>query len=291
MKPPRGSLLLEAIIATAIAATFGVAILQLALLSTESSSRIEERGDANFAALQGIEALQTIAFGDLTNVTNGKVTFTNSGASAERWVTSSGSETLWNGMTRAISVEDVYRDAECEVVTSGGTIDPDSKELVSTVSWVDDAGRNQSVSYRRHRTRYDDPQGDCFAPTAATMVSFAIEDSEFYGGKQLRELYFTNTGDTEVVIDKIMFTWSNGARLDQVFIDNGKVWSSTGPGTPLGTQLSGVELDITNFAMVPGQTSELNKGQFDITMNGAAMTMTVTFTDGSVFTSGTFMPQ
>ena len=290
MRSPRGSLLLEAIIATGSAATFGVAILQLALLSTESSSRIEERGDANFAALQGIEALQTIAFADLTNVTNGKVTFTTSGGTAERWVVSSGSETLWNGMTRAVSVEDVYRDASCEVVTSGGTIDPDSKELVSTVSWVDDAGRNQSVAYRRHRTRYDDPQGDCFAPTAAAMVSFAIDDSEFYGGKQLRELYFTNTGDTTVTIDKITFTWSNSRRIEQVFIDNVKVWSEGGPGTPSGTQPSGVELDIQNFTMTPGQTSELNKGQFSGAMSGATLTMTVTFSDGSIFTSGPFTP-
>lgn len=291
MQGPRGSLLLEAIIATAVSATFGIAILQLALLSTESSTRIEQRGEANFAAFQGIEALQSFDFADLTNVTNGKVTFSNSGTGNGRWNISSGSETLWNGMTRAITVEDVYRDASCDVVTTGGTIDPDSKQLVSTVSWVDNAGRNQSVTYRRHRTRYDDPQGDCFAPTAAGMVSFAIDDSEFYGGKQLRELYFTNTGNATVVIDKIMFTWDNGASLDQVFIDNGKVWSSTGPGTPLGVQASGAELDIQNFTMAPGQRSELNKGQFNITMTGATLTMTVTFTDGSVFTSDPFMPE
>jgi hypothetical protein len=286
MQAPRGSLLLEAIIATAIAGTFGVAILQLALLSTESSIRIEERGDANFAAQQGIEALQTIAFADLTNVTNGKVAF-----ASERWSTAAGSEALWNGMTRAITIADVRRDTNCEVVASGGTVDPDSKELVSTVTWVDDSGRNQSVSYRRHRTRYDDPQGDCFAPDAAGQVSFAVEASEFYGGSQLRDLYFTNTGGTEVTIDKIMFTWDNGAVLTQVFIDNSKVWSSSGPGTPSGSQVSGTTLNIQDFTMAPSQTSQLNKGQFGSPMAGATMTLTVTFTDGSVFTSDPFMPQ
>ena len=122
------------------------------------------------------------------------------------------------------------------------------------------------------------------------MVSFAIDDSEFYGGKQLRELYFTNTGDTTVTIDKITFTWSNSRRIEQVFIDNVKVWSDGGPGTPSGTQPSGVELDIQNFTMTPGQTSELNKGQFSGAMSGATLTMTVTFSDGSIFTSGPFTP-
>jgi len=285
MTAPRGSLLLEAIIATAIAGTFGVAILQLALLSTESSIRIEQRGDANFAAQQGIEALQSIGFADLTNVTDGKVAF-----AGERWSTAAGSETLWNGMTRAVTVADVRRDASCEVVTSGGTVDPDSKELVSTVTWLDGAGRSQNVAYRRHRTRYDDPQGDCFAPQAAGQVSFAIDDAQFYGGKQLRELYFTNTGGTTVTIDKIMFTWSTGASLSQVFIDNGKVWSDTGPGTPATVVYSGTTMDIQNFTMAPGQTSELTKGQFGSSMGGATMTMTVTFTDASVFTSATFSP-
>jgi hypothetical protein len=291
MPAPRGSLLLEAIIATAIAGTFGVAILQLALLSTESSIRIEERGDAHFAAQQGIEALQTIAFADLSNITNGKVVFTSTGPGAERWGTAAGSETLWNGMTRAVTIADVQRDANCEVVTSGGTVDPDSKELVSTVTWIDDSGRNQSVSYRRHRTRYDDPQGDCFAPDAAGQVSFAVEASEFYGGSQLRDLYFTNTGGTSVTIDKIMFTWDNSAAIEQVFIDNSKVWSKTGPGTPASSQLSGVTLDIENFTMTPGQTSQLNKGQFSSSMGGSTLTLTVTFTDGSVFASDPFMPQ
>ena len=285
MGHPRGSLLLEAIIATAIAGTFGVAILQLALLSTESSVKIEQRGNANFAAQQGIEALQTMAFADLTNVTNGKVAF-----ASERWSIASGSETLWNNMTRAVTVQDVQRDASCEVVASGGTVDPDSKELISTVTWLDTAGRSQSVSYRRHRTNYEDPQGDCFAPSAAGQVSFAVDSSEFYGGKQLRDLYFTNTGGTSVTIDKIMFTWDRASVLEQVFIDNGKVWSDAGPGTPLGTQPSGVTLDIQNFIMTPGQTSQLNKGQFSGSMGGATLTLTVTFTDGSVFTSAPFTP-
>jgi hypothetical protein len=285
MTAPKGSLLLEAIIATAIAGTFGVAILQLALLSNESGIKIEERGDANFAAQQGVEALQTVDFADLVNITNGHLVF-----ASERWSATAGTETLWNGMTRSVTVQDVQRDANCDVVASGGTVDPDSKEIISSVTWVDDAGRNQSVAYRRHRTRFDDPQGDCFAPQAAGQVSFAIDDAEFYGGKQLRELYFTNTGGTTVTIDKIMFTWSNAASLSQVFIDNGKVWSDTGPGTPLTLIYSGTTMDIVNFTMAPGQTSELTKGQFGSSMGGASMTMTVTFTDGSIFTSDTFTP-
>ncbi len=286
MTAPKGSLLLEAIIATAIAGTFGVAILQLALLSNESGIKIEERGDANFAAQQGVEALQTVDFADLVNITNGHLVF-----ASERWSATSGTETLWNGMTRSVTVQDVRRDANCDVVASGGTVDPDSKEIISSVTWVDDAGRNQSVAYRRHRTRFDDPQGDCFAPQpAAGQVSFDVDNSSIYGGKQLRDLYFTNTGDTTVTIDKVMFTWTNAARISQLFIDNVKYWSDTGPGTPSGTQSSGITLDIVDFSMTPNQTSQLTKGQFSSSMDDVTMTMTVTFSDGSVFVSDQFEP-
>ena len=285
MKAPRGSLLLEAIIATGVVATFAVAVIQLAVLTEQLGVRLEDRGDANAYAQQGIEALLSMDFADLTSITNGKVTF-----ASEHWSTASGTETLANGMIRSVTVSDVRRDANCEVVTVGGTVDPDSKELASTVSWTDDFGKSQTVTYRRHRTRFDDPQGDCFAQDMAGQVSFAVDSSEFYGGSQLRDLYFTNTGGTAVVIDKIAFTWDYPTRLDQIFIDNSKVWSKTGPGTPAGSQSSGAVLDIANFTMVPNQTSQLNKGQFTGPMTGATLTMSVTFTDGSVFTSDPFTP-
>lgn len=286
MPAPRGSLLLEAIIATGVVATFAVAVVQLALLTEQIGVRLEDRGDANAYAQQGIEALLSMDFADLTNVTNGKVTFAN-----EQWSIVAGTETLANGMIRSITVTDVYRDANCLVTTSGGTVDPDSKDFTSTVSWTDDFGKNQTVTYGRHRTRFEDPQGDCFAPDQAGQVSFAVNDSEFYGGSQLRDLYFTNTGGTAVTIDKVRFTWDYPTQIDQIFIDNSKVWSKTGPGTPSGSQSSGALLDIENFTMIPGQTSQLNKGQFSGPMTGATMTMEVTFEDGSVFTSDPFTPR
>ncbi len=286
MSAPRGSLLLEAIIATGIVATFAVAVVQLVLLTDELGVRFEDRGDANAYAQQGVEALYSINFADLTNVTNGKVAF-----ASEQWSISAGSETLSNGMTRAVTVSDVQRDANCEVIASGGSVDIDTKELVSTVSWTDDFGKAQAVTFRRHRTRFDNPLGSCFMPTAASQVTFNLSSAEFYGGKQLREVYFTNTGGAAVIIDKISFTWNYSSQIDQVFFDNNKVWSSSGPGTPAGSQNSGVQLDIQNYTLAANQTSELNKGQFTNNMIGATLTMTVTFSDGSVFTSDPFMPQ
>ncbi len=286
MQSPRGSLLLEAIIATGVMATFSVAVIQLALLTEQIGVRLEDRGDANAYAQQGVEALLSMDFADVTSVTNGKIVFAN-----KRWSIAPGAETLSNGMLRTITVTEVYRDANCLVTTSGGTVDPDSKDFTSTVSWTDDFGKNQTVTYQRHRTNFEDPQGDCFAPDQAGQVSFAVDASEFYGGSQLRDLYFTNTGGTAVTIDTIAFTWDYSTQLDQIFIDNSKVWSKTGPGTPSGSQSSGAILDIEDFTMAPGQTSQLNKGQFSGPMTGATLTMSVTFADGSVFTSDPFTPE
>jgi hypothetical protein len=100
----------------------------------------------------------------------------------------------------------------------------------------------------------------------------------------------TNTGSGNAVIDKVTITWDNAALFSQLFIDNSKVWSSSGPGTPLGNQTSGIELDVQNFTIAPNATVELNKGQYDRLMTGVTITVKVTFADGSSYTSAPIMP-
>lgn len=288
LKYPQGTLLLEALVAIGTAAAFMSALVGFLVVANRGSDRAIEIQRALWSANEGVEALRAISFTSLTNTLTGAITF-----STPNWtLATNGPETLPSGATRVVKVEDVYRDSNCDVTTTGGTVDIDSKKITSETSWTDSADRTHTITTTTLRTNWEDPQGDCFSATQAGQVSFAVDDSQFYGGKQLRELYFTNTGGTAVTIDKINFTWSNGAKLDQLFLDSSKVWSSTGPGTPVGTPISsGTELDIANFTMTPGQTSEITKGQFDIPMSGASMTMTVTFADGSVFTSEPFTPR
>ncbi|MEK9156799.1 MAG: hypothetical protein AAB448_01530 [Patescibacteria group bacterium] len=286
MNYPRGSMLLEALIAVGVASMYITGILGLVLTANRSSDRAEETERAVWNMNEGLEALQTVTFADLPTTNTGSLTF-GSGSWA---VGALGPQILSDGMIRTVKIQSVNRDAQCLVVASGGTLDPDSKTLVSEVSWTDTAGRLHTISSSSLRTNWENPTGSCFAATMVNQITFDISGAVYSGGKQLRQVYFTNNGTTAATIDKIAMTWNNGAEFDQLFMDNSKVWSASGPGTPAGSQLSGTELDIQNFVLAPGATAELNKGQFNINMGGTTLTMTVTFTDGSSWTSPVFYP-
>lgn len=278
--------MLEALLAVGIGALFTSALLGYVMMTNESTDRAKEYTTVLWETQEGLDALQTIAFGSLTNTLTGSLTF-----ASNRWTLgTSGPQTLPDGSTRIVKVENVSRDAQCFVVASGGTIDTDSKKLTSTTSWTDARGKNHTTTLTALRTNWENPTGACFAATQATQVDFDISGAVFAGGKQLRNVYFTNNGGSSVTIDKLSFTWTNDAELDQVFMDTSKIWSSTGPGTPTDSVDSGETIDVQNFVLTAGSTAELNKGQFDKQMSGVTLTMTVTFTDGSVWTSPSFNP-
>ncbi|HUD44123.1 MAG TPA: type II secretion system protein [Patescibacteria group bacterium] len=50
------------------------------------------------------------------------------------WTLASGSATL-NGYTQQVTISDVYRDSNDNIVSTGGTLDPSTKLLTTTVSW------------------------------------------------------------------------------------------------------------------------------------------------------------
>ena len=282
---PRGTILLEALVAAGVAAMFMTAIVSMVLVSNQTSDRAGKYETATWYALEGVEAMRTIAFADLSNTEAGSLTFASS-----QWSVVNGAESLENGMTRTLMVRDVERDASCDIVESGGTVDPDSKYLLSDVSWTDARGQTRTVTQETLRTRWNDPQGPCFAAQQASQVPFSFTNAQFSGGKQLRQVYMTNTGTSSVIIDKVIFTWDYATELDQLFIDTSKVWSESGPGTPTDDVTTGTEIDVQDFTINAGATVEINKGQFSGPMTGATMTISVIYIDGSIYTSPPITP-
>lgn len=282
---PRGTILLEALLAAGVAAMFMTAIVSMVIVSNQTSDRAGKYELASWYAFEGVEALQTMAFADLSNTETGGITFANA-----TWSIAGGAQTLAQSMTRAVHIRDVYRDASCDIVTNGGTVDLDSKYLVSNVTWTDARGQAHTVTEETLRTRWDNPQGTCFAAQQASQVTFSFTNAQFSGGKQLRQVYMTNTGTTAAVIDKVTFTWNYATELDQLFIDTSKVWSESGPGTPTDDVESGTELNVADFTINAGATVEINKGQFSGPMTGATITISVIYIDGSIYTSPPITP-
>lgn len=291
MQRTRGAILLEAMLAVGLAGGFMSALVTMVLAANTSTDRADEMQRALWFATEGLGAVSTIAFDDLTVTENGSLSLSGSTGNSQRYVLgTAGAQPVGVGMTRTVRVQEVSRNASCDIVATGGTVDPDSVYIQSDVAWSDTAGRAHTVTERTLRTRWDDPQGSCFVANMAAQIDYNISGAVFSGGKQLRQVYFTNTGGSVATIAYVQFTWSNAAQLDQLFLDTSKVWSSTGPGTPLGSQNSGALLNIQDFTISPGQTIELNKGQFSINMAGTTLTMTVTFSDGSSWSSPPFNP-
>lgn len=284
---PKGFMLLEVLLSIGLLALILSTLGEVVLISS-GTTRGAQSNRAIWAAQEGLSALQSMKFSDLTTTSTGTLSF-----SGNRWLLGTGSpQTIGTGITRAVQVKSVNRDASCQIVSTGGTTDVDSKTVESNVNWIDLAGRTHNITLSSLKTQWDNPQGSCFMPTQAGCSNIDyLTSGEWFGGKQLRTVYFANTcSSAPIVIDKMIFTWDNGSEIQQVFIGTTKVWSSSGPGTPRGEQVSGIELDVSNFTLDSGVQYELNKVQFENAMSGATVTITLIFSDGSTFSTPPFVP-
>ncbi len=138
-----GFSLVEVILSAAlfmILATGSVAVIVQGL---DSNRLGEEQSVAHQYAAEGIEAARSIKNQAFTNLTNSVSTgITRSGGV---WVFSGSSNSFDSKYTRVLTIEDVRRDGNGHVVISGGTVDPLSKKVTSTVSWNFGPTRSNSV--------------------------------------------------------------------------------------------------------------------------------------------------
>jgi Tfp pilus assembly protein PilV len=276
--------MLEVLIAVGLASLFFTAVIGLFLTSNRTSAEAVTQQQGLWYAQEGIEALKSMRFSDLSLTQVGSLSF-----SANQWsLGTSGPETVGDVYARTVTVEEVQRDNSCILVASGGTVDTDTYRVTSLVTWADTKGTQQSVSLSSLVTNWENPSGPC-ATTSCEELFVDITNIDWFGGKQLRDVFLTNNGSQTIEIDKLTFTWSNTSLVSQVFTGNEKVWSSTGPGTPLGEQTSGTELDIVDISIEPGETTEMQKVQFTEQMDiegGVDLTINYECEDGSTLLIG-----
>lgn len=281
----KGSILIEAILAIGLAGIIFSAGVGLLLTARSVGSRSLVRQQAMWAAQEGIDALRTMAFEDLNTTESGGLTF-----ASEQWQMDGSPDTLSGNFLRTVRVRPVERDAGCLIVSGGGTEDEDTREIETEVGWTDVAGRTQNALLTSLVTRFENPQGSCFEPTMANCFTTDISGAEWFGGKQLREVYISNSCSTDVTVSSMIVTWTNSKLIQQVFFGNSKVWSASGPGTPSGDQPSGTVLDIADETLSAVETLELQKTQFTGPMSGTTIQVIFTFLDGSVVDTGPFIP-
>ena len=128
-------ILAEVVVGAAILVVFiSGLVLSQKIFITQSSMAIE-RAQAALIAEEGIEIVKHFRdeswdafYGPGSNGTYGFAWDTN-------WATTSSAEVIDDKFFRSFSVEDVSRDGSFNIVTSGGTVDPNTKKITVTVEW------------------------------------------------------------------------------------------------------------------------------------------------------------
>jgi type II secretory pathway pseudopilin PulG len=128
----RGQLLVELLLAVALSSIMLPALLVGLLASREGKTQQRQRIEATTLSKEAYDAVRTVreqGWGAVSVDGRYYPVIENN-----TWSLTLGSESK-NGFARYIDVSDVYRDINGAVVTSGGTIDPSTKKVTTTVSW------------------------------------------------------------------------------------------------------------------------------------------------------------
>lgn len=142
-------MLIEILIVIAISAIMLPALLTGLFSSTQGKAQQGQRVQAIALMKEAEEVVRNVRNqGWSTFATNGVYHPLISGST---WNFASGSEAV-NGLTRTITVSDVYRDSSGVIVPSGGSLDPSTKKVYIQVTWGEPY--TSSVDSTIYVTRY-----------------------------------------------------------------------------------------------------------------------------------------
>jgi hypothetical protein len=270
IKESRGFSLVEIIVSAGLLLLLAILFIGAVTYGEDGAAIAGAHTRATFIAEEGIEAARNIRDQAFTNLVNGSYGIsTTTGA----WSLSGTSDTQ-DIFTRTVTV---------------ATVDSATKQITSTVTWPEDALRTGSVSVVTYLTNTK-----LLVPSATTQASYLMIDmtgSHLTGGSfnQLQGITVQDASTSAITIDKITLSWTPDANtINAIQINGSTVWSSTGPGTPTGSQSSGTALDISNVVLSPGAgATNINYFQFSGAMTGDAFTIIFAMTDGSTKTATT----
>jgi hypothetical protein len=113
----------------------------------------EEESYAHFLANEGIEAARAIAARNYYDVANGSYGL---GDATGRWEFSGSSDNFGSKFTRTVIVSDVLRDADGDIVESGGSVDLFTKRVTVKVEWDFSPARPNDISLTTYLTHWEE---------------------------------------------------------------------------------------------------------------------------------------
>lgn len=272
----KGLGIIEIIIATGIFTVVLAGIVPLYLGVFDSNLRDINKMQADMLLQQGLEGVRSIRDQNFSNLVNGTYGLSRT---AGYWAFS-GSSDVSGKFTRTVTIADIMRNTDCDVVASGGTVDANSKKITVTLTWDYKPGDSATVSAVEYLTNWSYQQG-CEQASNFVIdlsgIALSSADARVIG------ITLRNIGPSPITIDKIKITWTNSKLVEEVKIGSQIVWKYNNTGTPTGKQPSGTQLDIVNFTLSAySPIILLDHFLFTGSMDETTFTIYFTMTDGSV---------
>jgi len=161
------------------------------------------------------------------------------------------------------------------VVVDTGGLDTDVADTYTITYTSTDSGSLTDVETRTVVVSAAPAQSDSFT------VNVGSANIAGGGDKEIKGLTIENTGASTITIDTITVTWSNGQLIEEIKIDNTRIWKHNNEGSPSGRQSTGTEIDVVDFALSSGATVDVTKIKFNGDMSGQTFTILFTFSDAS----------
>lgn len=163
----KGFSLIEVILAVAIFMLFSTAAVGVVLQGFNLNRLGSEETVANQFAAEGIEAVKSIknqAYSNLNAVNPTPRAVRRNASNVWEFNPTDGSnDTLIHNASdnyvRQVKAESVNRDGSGNIVETGGTLDPDTKKITSTVSWNFNSARPESVILTTYLSDWRRPLG------------------------------------------------------------------------------------------------------------------------------------
>jgi len=139
-----GISIIEILVVIAIIIIALISLFGLITFSLRISTLVKETAQANNLAQETIEAVRNFRDGTEwetdglgTLATSAAYHPDKSGDVPPKWQLILGEETI-DYFTRRVVFDEVYRDANDNIVEVGGTLDPNTRKITTTISWKDE---------------------------------------------------------------------------------------------------------------------------------------------------------
>lgn len=260
LKSERGQSLVELLITIGLSAILIPALLTGFSIIRNGRVQQDMRLQATGYVKEAEEAMRVVQANGWSNLSTGTYHPVVSGTT---WALASGPETVASVFTRQVTISDIFRDSNGNIASSGGTLDPSTKQITITVFWSSPISTN--ISSVMYITRYGNNN---YTETIA---------STFNNGTQ------NNTQVVNVSGGEVALSNNNKAKWCSPAFSSSTIDLPDGPPVAVAAYGSATNSAIPNNAFVataPFATSSVKLAYVNVTADTAspAATLRGTFT-------------